>query len=201
MDLGRGHKFATSYAFNIGVIQLNLKHLDESLGYFKLALDNVECEDCDRHADAITYAKAVDTVLCRLQRYNERIHVLEKIVEHAEQLCEEEDAKEQLVKDAREALHKGQEWIVTSDHLEKMRACFPPEVRHNCHEHPLVFFTHVNMFKCDLCGGKEAEEEIISEQPHVSYHCEQCDFDVHMECVSVCRVEEAHNRSVDDIIS
>lgn len=187
------------------MLHLNLKNLNEGLQYFKLALENADCVECkddsSHFVDAITYAKAVDTVLCRLHKYNERIEILEKIVEYAEQ-CQEGNIakKEELTKDARDGLCKGQEWLVTHVQLEKLKGSYPSEVVHNCHSHPLVFAIHLNEFSCDVCCSKkddktssETEEGLVlvSEQPHISYRCEQCDFDVHMECVSVLRLDRS----------
>ncbi|KAL5786580.1 hypothetical protein ACOSQ2_008972 [Xanthoceras sorbifolium] len=58
----------------------------------------------------------------------------------------------------------------------------PPELTHECHDHPLTLTNSVvpkcnpNEFRCDIC-------EMEGDLKHHVYHCEECYYIAHIECV------------------
>lgn len=63
-----------------------------------------------------------------------------------------------------------------------MRCIVPQEVNHECHHHPLTLTssiartTEADHYRCDVCEEKEDFE-------HYVYHCEECCFRAHIECL------------------
>jgi len=78
-----------------------------------------------------------------------------------------EAAKEAAAKAAQEEFKRKQEELLAS---------LPKEVKDERHEHPLALMPQVyyGNYGCDICSGEGAG---------CAYHCEQCSFDVHPDCV------------------
>ncbi|KAL5850806.1 hypothetical protein ACOSQ4_008819 [Xanthoceras sorbifolium] len=71
---------------------------------------------------------------------------------------------------------------VQCNHNFHVECILPPELTHECHDHPLTLTNSVvpkcnpNEFRCDIC---EKEGDL----KHHVYHCEECCYIAHIECV------------------
>ncbi|KAH7574551.1 hypothetical protein JRO89_XS03G0310800 [Xanthoceras sorbifolium] len=86
---------------------------------------------------------------------------------------------------------------VQCNHNFHVECILPPELTHECHDHPLTLTNSVvpkcnpNEFRCDIC---EKEGDL----KHHVYHCEECYYIAHIECVLSEEDPSLEMESTDD---